>query len=95
MALLAQETTYKYLEISFPAGFVSNGEFNYLRSKGYTRSLSVLQIRSELQNKYNRYNENTTWNTITKRLGSISVCVCAYACACACACECVCVCVCV
>ena len=38
--------------ISLPcsAGFVSNGEFNFLRSKGYTRPLSVLQIRNEVRN---------------------------------------------
>ena len=33
-------------------GFVSNGEFNYLRTKGYTRPLSVLQVRTNVKNKY-------------------------------------------
>ena len=36
-------------------GFVSNGEFNYLRTKGYTRPLSVLQARTNVRNKYKNY----------------------------------------
>jgi len=35
-------------------GFVSDGEFNYLRLKGYTRPLSVLQIRSDVRRKYSK-----------------------------------------
>ena len=35
-------------------GFVSDGEFNYLRMKGYTRPLSVLQIRADVRRKYCR-----------------------------------------
>ena len=35
-------------------GFVSDGEFNYLRTKGYTRPLSVLKIRCDIRNKYSR-----------------------------------------
>ena len=41
--------------IIFDAGFVSNGEFNFLRSKGYTRPLSVLQIRTNVRNKCSKY----------------------------------------
>ena len=37
-------------------GFVSNGEYNSFRSKGYTRPLSVFQIRSLVRNKYARMN---------------------------------------
>ena len=37
-----------------PLGFVSDGEFNYLRMKGYTRPLSVLQIRADVRRKYSR-----------------------------------------
>ena len=33
-------------------GFVTDGEFNYLRTKGYTRPLSVIQIRCNVRNKY-------------------------------------------
>jgi len=35
-------------------GFASDGEFNYLRAKGYTRPLSVLQIRCMIRNKYSK-----------------------------------------
>lgn len=34
------------------SGFVSNGEYNTMRVQGYTRPLSVLQIRSEAKKKY-------------------------------------------
>jgi hypothetical protein len=36
------------------AGFVSNGQFNYLRNKGYSRPLSVLHIRADVRSKYSR-----------------------------------------
>ena len=36
------------------AGFTSDGEFNYLRTKGYTRPISVLQIRTDVRNKFSR-----------------------------------------
>ncbi len=35
-------------------GFVSNGEFNYFRRKGYSRPLSVFRIRSLVRAKYSR-----------------------------------------
>ena len=35
-------------------GFVSNGEFNSMRVKGYTRPLSVLQIKVDARKKYQR-----------------------------------------
>ena len=37
-----------YLTLSC-IGLVSNGEFNYLRTKGYTRPLSVLQVRTNVR----------------------------------------------
>ena len=40
-----------YIHTLYYVGFVSNGEFNYLRTKGYTRQLSVLQIRTDVRNK--------------------------------------------
>ena len=46
-------------------GFVTNGEFNYMRSKGYTRPLSVLQIRTDVRNKYNRMKEDTLLQMLT------------------------------
>ena len=33
-------------------GFVSNGEYNSMRAKGYTRPLPVLQIKAEARAKY-------------------------------------------
>ncbi len=55
----------RYLNIIFIStitiiiiGFVSNGEFNYLRTKGYTRPLSVLQIRSIVRKKYSKIKKN-------------------------------------
>ena len=46
-------------------GFVTNGEFNYMRSKGYIRPLSVLQIRTDVHNKYNRMKEDTLLKMLT------------------------------
>lgn len=34
------------------SGFVSNGEYNSLRSTGYSRPLSVLQLKANAQAKY-------------------------------------------
>ena len=36
----------------FAIGFVSNSEFNYLRTKGWVHTPTVLQIRTNVQNKY-------------------------------------------
>jgi hypothetical protein len=47
------------------AGFVSNGEFNYLRTKGYTRPLSVLQIRTDARNAYSRAKEDVMLSMLT------------------------------
>lgn len=33
-------------------GFVSNGEYNVLRAKGYTRPISVLKIKADTRRKY-------------------------------------------
>jgi len=33
-------------------GFCSNGEYNALRSQGYTRPLSIIKIRSTVRSKY-------------------------------------------
>jgi hypothetical protein len=35
-------------------GFCSDGEFNTLRNRGYTRPLSVFAIRSDVRSKYAR-----------------------------------------
>ena len=55
---------YMFTSLLFP-GFVTNGEFNYMRSKGYTRPLSVLQIRADIRNKYNRIKQETLLNMLT------------------------------
>ena len=43
----ACEYVYYYL-----IGFCSNGEYNAMRSQGYTRPLSVFKIRSNVRSKY-------------------------------------------
>ena len=48
-------------------GFVSNGEFNYMRSKGYTRPLSVLQIRTNVRTKYNKIRQKTLLAMLTPK----------------------------
>ena len=48
-------------------GFVSNGEFNYMRSKGYTRPLSVLQIRTNVRSKYNKICQKTLLAMLTPK----------------------------
>jgi len=40
-------------------GFCSDGEFNSLRNRGYTRPLSVFAIRSDVRSKYARMREGT------------------------------------
>ena len=47
------------------AGFVSNGEYNSMRVKGYTRPLSVLQIRSQARKKYSRMGFKTMLEMVT------------------------------
>ena len=47
------------------AGFVSNGEFNYMRSKGYTRPLSVLQVRTDVRNKYAKVRQDALLSMLT------------------------------
>lgn len=59
-----------YRQVSFTVvcstvGFVTNGEFNYMRSKGYTRPLSMLQTRTDVRNKYNRMKEDTLLKMLT------------------------------
>ena len=46
-------------------GFVSDGEFIFLRAKGYTRPLSVLQVHSNVRNLYSRM-------SLRKMLGKIT-----------------------
>ena len=46
-------------------GFVCNGEFNYLRTKVYTRPVSVFQIRVEIRKKYSSKGKKTLLSMIT------------------------------
>ena len=48
-------------------GFVSDGEFNYMRSKGYTRPLSVLQMWSNARNKYSKIKKTTMLSMLTPK----------------------------
>ena len=52
-------------------GFVCNGEFNYLRSKGYTRPVSVLQIRSQVRKKYSKMRQDTMIAMLSPRSKAI------------------------
>lgn len=56
-------------------GFVSNGEFNYMRSKGYTRPLSVLQIRTNVRSKYNKICQKTLLAMLTPKRKLLSKCL--------------------
>lgn len=49
----------------FHAGFTSNGEYNSMRSRGYTRPLSVLQIKANVRTKYSRLSKQTMLNMLT------------------------------
>lgn len=53
------------LNIYVCSGFMSNGEFNYLRTKGYTRPLSVLKIRTDARNAYSRAKEDVMLSMLT------------------------------
>ena len=50
-------------------GFVGDGEFNFLRAKGYTRPLSVLQVHSNVQNLYSKGDKND-YDVITSNSAS-------------------------
>ena len=51
VCVIMYDTQFTHLHV-YTVGFVSNGEYNSMRVKGYTRPLSVLQIRSEARGKY-------------------------------------------
>ena len=62
MWMLIKENVYV-----FTTGFTSNGEFNSLRSRGYTRPLSMLQIRSDVRRKYARLGKKKMFDMLTPR----------------------------
>ena len=47
------------------SGFTTDGEWNSLRTKGNTRPLSVLQIRSDVRRKYARLTSKKLHGMIT------------------------------
>lgn len=48
-------------------GFCSNGEFNSMRNRGYTRPISVFLIRSQVRAKYARLSESTMLAMLTPK----------------------------
>lgn len=46
-------------------GFCSDGEFNSLRSRGYTRPISVFAIRSDVRSKYARMSQKKMMSMLT------------------------------
>lgn len=48
-------------------GFVSNGEYNSMKSHGYTRPLSVLQIRADARKKYSSMGKKTMMDMLTPK----------------------------
>ena len=55
----------------FPiVGFVSNGEYNVFRLKGYTRPVSVLKVKSNARNKFSSVAASTMEKMLTPK-GSV------------------------
>ena len=52
-------------------GFSSDGEYNSMRNKGYTRPLSVLQIRSTIRAKYSRLSKKVMLEMLTTKRNSL------------------------
>ena len=53
-----------FIDVITSIGFISNGKYNSMRAKGYTRPLSVLQIKANARKNekevYDRYVDSTT-----------------------------------
>jgi hypothetical protein len=47
--------------------FVSSGEYNSMKSHGYTRPLSVLQIRADARRKYSSMGKKTIMDMLTPK----------------------------
>ena len=52
---------------------MSDGEFNYLRMKGYTRPLSVLQIQADGRRKYSRLSSKKLLAMLTPKSKFMSI----------------------
>ena len=48
-------------------GFVSNGEYNSMRANGYSRPLSVLQIKVNARKKYSRMGKKAMIDMLTPK----------------------------
>lgn len=53
------------INIHVITGFCSDGEFNSLRSQGYTRPLSIFKIRSTVRSKYARASKQRMRDMLT------------------------------
>lgn len=49
------------------AGFTTDGEWNSLRSKGYTRPLSIFEVRSSARNKCSHFSMKTMTGMLTPK----------------------------
>ena len=64
---LIEGIRYLYLIILNIAGFVSNGEYNSMRAKGYTRPLSIFQIRAAARKKFSSIGRKSMLAMLTPR----------------------------
>ena len=48
-------------------GFCSNGEYNAMRSQGYTRPLSILKIRSNVRSKYAKMSKKRMMSMLSSK----------------------------
>ena len=48
-------------------GFVSNGEYNSMRANGYSRPLSVLQIKADARKKYSKMGKKSMVDMLTPK----------------------------
>ena len=53
---------YMYTLLLYNAGFVTDGEWNSLRSKGRERPLSIFEIRAQVRRKYTRLSVKTIYD---------------------------------
>ena len=58
----------------FVVGFCSDGEFNSLRNRGYTRPLSLFAVRSDVRSKYSRMSISTMKAMLTSKGWEGGVC---------------------
>ena len=57
----------------YHVGSVSNGEFNSLRAKGYTRPLSIFEVHSQVRNKYARTSHKAMASMLTPSKSSYMI----------------------